>query len=263
MKAIRLRTEYLYNPIGIDIVKPRLFWSCEGGVTQTAYQITAECDGKNIWDSGKTKSSRMTHIPYGGSLTSRNRIEWRVRLWDENDIEGEWSECAVFEMGLLNASDWRAQWITGNYKPDKKRRYPVDCFRKAFNAQKIVKARLYAAACGIYEGCLNGKRIGNFVLAPGHTDYRKRIQYQTYDVTDLLLDGENRFIIAPKPGGHFTHAELSYQSVYGKVGCRWEKQSDKYVYNITVPANTTAAMTLPHGTVQTLTAGTYIFEEAL
>lgn len=191
MKAIRLRTEYLHNPIGIDIAKPRLFWSCEGGITQTAYQITAECDGKTVWDSGKTESSQMTHIPYDSVLNSRDRIEWRVRLWDENGNEGGRSETAVFEMGLLAPSDWKANWITGNYVPDKNRRYPVDCFRKSFEAKKIVKARLYAAACGIYEGCLNGKRIGNFVLAPGHTDYRKRIQYQTYDVTDLLIEGKN------------------------------------------------------------------------
>lgn len=191
MKAIRLRTEYLNNPIGIDIEHPRLFWNCEGGVIQTAYQIIAECGGKIAWDSGKVESGQMTHIPYGGKLTSRIRVEWKVRIWDENDVQGDWSEPAVFEIGLLHVSDWKAKWITGNYQVDKKRRYPVDCFRKTFDIKNIVKARIYATACGIYEGCLNGKRIGDFILAPGHTDYRKRIQYQTYDVTDMLLDGEN------------------------------------------------------------------------
>lgn len=191
MKAIRLRTEYLNNPIGIDLVKPRLFWNCEGGVTQTAYQIIARCEGETVWDSGKVSASKMTHVPYGGKLISRTCVEWRVRLWDERDEPGGWSEPAVFEMGLLRACDWKAQWITGNYRVNKKQRYPVDCFRKIFHAENIVKARLYATACGLYEGCLNGKRIGDFILAPGHTDYRKRIQYQTYDVTDLLLDGAN------------------------------------------------------------------------
>lgn len=191
MKAIRLRTEYLTNPIGIDIPHPRLFWSCEGGITQTAYQIVAESDDGVCWDSGKVESSRMTHIPYGGTLSSRMRVTWKVRLWDENGAEGEWSEPAVFEMGLLAPSDWKARWITGDYKVDKKQRYPVDCFRRTFPAKGIVKARLYAAACGVYEGTLNGKRIGNFILAPGHTDYAKRIQYQTYDVLPLLQEGEN------------------------------------------------------------------------
>lgn len=191
MKAIRLQTEYLNNPLGIDVAAPRLFWNCEGGTTQTAYQITAVSEGKTLWDSGKTASSQMTHIPYAGELASRARVEWRVRLWDENNIPGEWSDTAVFEMGLLTPSDWTAQWITGSYTVKKKQRYPVDCFRKGFVAKGIRKARLYITACGIYEGCLNGQRIGNFILAPGHTDYRKRIQYQTYDVLSLLREGEN------------------------------------------------------------------------
>lgn len=194
MQAIRLRTEYLYNPIGIDMANPRLFWNCEGGMIQTAYQIIAECGGKTVWDSGRVESSQMTHIPYGKKLTSRTRIEWQVRLWDENNVPGDWSERAVFEMGLLHASDWKARWIAGNYRVDKRRRYPVDCFCKTFETRNIIKARLYVTACGLYEGDLNGKRIGNFVLAPGHTDYRKRIQYQTYDVTDLLLDGKNELV---------------------------------------------------------------------
>lgn len=191
MRAIRLKTEYLKDPLGIDITPPRLFWNCEGGVKQAAYQIVAETDGSVAWDSGKVESDRMTHIPYGGTPTSRTRVEWKVRLWDENGVEGPWSEPAVFEMGLLSPADWTAKWITGGYAVNKKLRYGVDCFRKTFEARNIVKARLYVTACGLYEGRLNGERIGNFVLAPGHTDYKKRIQYQTYDVTELLRVGAN------------------------------------------------------------------------
>ncbi len=191
MRAIRLKTEYLKDPVGIDAAHPRLFWSCEGGERQTAYQIVAETDGAAAWDSGKVEGAQMTHIPYGGALTSRTRVEWKVRLWDENGEEGPWSEPAVFEMGLLNCSEWTAQWITGDYVVNKKQRYPVDCFRKTFETGTAVKARLYVTACGLYEGRLNGKRIGDFVLAPGHTDYTKRIQYQTYDVLSLLKQGEN------------------------------------------------------------------------
>ncbi len=183
MKAIRLRTEYLCDPIGIDIQKPRLHWNCEGGRKQTAYQIRCA-----QWDSGKVASSAMQAV-YPHTLASREKITWRVRLWDEEDTPGDWSE-ATFEMGLLAADDWKAQWITGNYKVGKKQRHPVDCFRKTF-AAPAGSARLYITACGLYEATLNGKRVGDFVLAPGHTDYRKRISYQTYDVTDLLLPGEN------------------------------------------------------------------------
>ncbi|MGN1002178.1 MAG: family 78 glycoside hydrolase catalytic domain, partial [Oscillospiraceae bacterium] len=188
----KLRTEYLKNPLGIDIAQPWLFWNCEGGVTQAAWQILCrDEEGHTLWDSGKTPGSVMRAQYAGEALKSRSRVLWRVRLWDENDRPGDWSEEASFELGLLDPSDWQAKWITGNYKVNKKQRYPVDCFRKVFSAGAVKKARLYATACGVYEGRLNGKRIGDFILAPGITDYRKRVQVQSYDVTTLLQEGEN------------------------------------------------------------------------
>ena len=189
MKAIRLRTEYLKSPLGIDIENPRLMWNCEGGAAQTAYQIVTE-----KWDSGKVESASMRAV-YPKELKSRERVNWRVRLWDENGFPGEWSE-SCFEMGLLDPGDWRAEWITGNYTVHKKERYPVDCFRKIFTLKHPVgTARLYITACGLYEAKLNGTRIGSFVFAPGYTDYRKRVQVQTYDVTDLCRDGENELTV--------------------------------------------------------------------
>ena len=185
MNAIRLRTEYLENPLGIDICHPRLQWICEGGQRQTAFQIVTE-----KWDSGKVSSSSM-HADYPKELTDRERVNWKIRLWDENDEPGDWSE-AFFETGI---SEWNAKWITGNYAPKKKKRYPVDCFRKAFSAESVKQAWLYISACGEYETRINGKRVGNFILAPGSTDYRKRIQYQTYDVTELIRNGENTITV--------------------------------------------------------------------
>lgn len=192
MNAVNLKTEYLKNPLGIDITAPRLFWNCDGGVAQTAYQVVCRDEnGKILWDSGKISGSAMRVQYAGDKLKSRSRVLWQVRLWDENGQPGEWSENASFELGLLDPSDWQAVWITGNYRVNKKRRYPVDCFRKVFSVAAVKKARLYATACGVYEGKLNGKRIGDFILAPGITDYRKRVQYQTYDVTELLQSGGN------------------------------------------------------------------------
>ena len=190
MKAINLKCEYLINPIGIDIQNPRLMWNCDGGIKQTAYHIIAKSDEKIVWDSGKVNSSSM-YAEYPYKLKSRERVEWTVTLWDENNREGEPSETAYFETGLLAASDFTAKWISGNYRVNKKKRYPVDCFKKQFTAQNIAKARLYITACGLYEAKINGQRVGNFVLTPGHTDYTKRIQLQTYDVAKLLKNGEN------------------------------------------------------------------------
>ena len=189
MYAIRLRTEYLKNPVGIDLQNPRLMWNCADGLHQTACQVMTD-----TWDSGKVVSSSM-QMTYPLPLTSRERVSWRVRLWDENDTPGPWSEPAFFEMGLLEASDWKARWISGDYKPDPKKRYPVDCFRRVFQVESIKKARLYITACGLYEARLNGRPVGDHVLAPGHTDYRKRVQYQTYDVTSLLAEGRNEITV--------------------------------------------------------------------
>lgn len=191
MNAICLRTEYLKDPVGIDIDCPRLFWNCQGGTVQTAYQILAIDDGGNLlWDSGRVESASMGAGWGGTPVPARTAVTWRVRIWDENGEPGEWAE-GRFETGLPKGKAWAAKWIAGEYPVNKRRRYPVDCFRKVFTASNVKKARLYITACGLYEARLNGARVGDFVLAPGHTDYRKRVQYQTYDVTGLLAEGEN------------------------------------------------------------------------
>ncbi len=197
MRAVRLKTEYLYDPTGIDMVRPRLFWNCEEGIRQRAYEIRAfDPDGRCLWDSGKVEEDGM-RVRYGGKpCKSRDKVLWHVRLWDENDQPGPWSRMASFEMGLLAPEDWKGIWITGNYRPRRHRRYPVDWFCREFHLAGVKKARLYITACGVYEARLNGARVGNFILAPGITDYSKRIQYQTYDVTNLIKTGINKLTVA-------------------------------------------------------------------
>jgi alpha-L-rhamnosidase len=123
-------------------------------------------------------------------------------------VEGE-KISSWFEIGLLKAEDWRAQWIAGDYKPKKNTRYPVDCFRKIFFISKAVThARLYITSCGLYEARLNGERIGSFVLAPGSTDYRYRLQYQVYALTETIAQGENKLEIQLADGWY-----------RGSIGC--------------------------------------------
>lgn len=177
MKAINIKTEYLKNPLCIDIDNPRIMWNCEGGITQTAYRIATD-----EWDSGKVKSRSM-HGTVPVVFKRGKRVNFKIKLWDEKDCEGEWSEECFFEYGIKN---WSGEWITGNYTVDKSKRYPVDCFLKKFAVKKeVVKARLYITACGIYCATLNGEKF-SMPLAPGITDYNKRIQYQTYDITSML-----------------------------------------------------------------------------
>lgn len=195
MRATCLKTEHLVNPMGIDIRRPCLSWNCDGGIKQTAYEISAETvseDGMRIevWNSGKTATDVMqAYIDM--ELKSRQHIWWRIRLWDEKGEPGEWSPSAEFEMGLLDSKDFQAEWINPELECDAEIHKPVSILRKVFDASKGKQARLYITCHGLYEAWLNGKRVGNFVLAPGSYTYDKQLAYQTYDVTEFLNDGEN------------------------------------------------------------------------
>lgn len=216
MKAINLRTDYVKEPIGLGNPVPRFYWNCEGGMEQSAYRILCKREEETIWDSGRVLSSAMTHILYEGkALRSRDRVTWSVQLWDGQECAGEVSE-SWFETGLLEESDWKAEWISGDYKPNKKKRYPVDCFRRKFQtAGKVKSARLYASARGVYDVTIGGRRVEEFILAPGMTDYRKRIQYQTYDVTEYL-SGDNMLELRLADGWYRgSTAAYGVTNVYG------------------------------------------------
>lgn len=117
-----LKCEYRINPLGIDVVNPRLSWaleSTERGTVQAAYQILVSSsedalahDKGDLWDSGKVESDQSIHIAYAGTpLTSRRRCFWKVRTWGNHGKASNWSKPASWTMGLLNASDWKAKWI--------------------------------------------------------------------------------------------------------------------------------------------------------
>lgn len=213
MKAIDLRTEYLYDPIGLGEINPRLYWRCEGGLSQTCYEIKGTVDTKPF-ESAKVFSSSMTHIPFPVSVSSRSEVQWCVRLYDENAQAGPWSEPAHFEMGLLSPSDWSALWITSPEKRQKEDAMKLSLFRKIFSSSlPLKKARLYVTSFGIYEAQINGKKVGDCVLSPGSTDFRKRIHYQTYDVTSYIKAGENEIVISVAPGWLYSHksqTDISY-----------------------------------------------------
>ena len=188
MKINNIRVEYLDNPIGIDITSPRVRWTLEDVKHQTKFEIIYSTNGNE--SKVISKETDEMFYDFEESFNSRDIVSFKVKVFDQNNNSIE-SEEHHFEIGLLNKSDWSSKWITGNYHPHKPNRYPVDYFLKTFDVKSIKKARLYISACGIYEAHLNNQRVGSFVLAPGSTDYNKRIQYQTYDVTSLLKVGEN------------------------------------------------------------------------
>ncbi len=186
-----LRCEYKPNPLGIDTPEPRLSWvltAPERSAVQTAYQIMA-----GDWDSGKIASAQSVHVSYAGpALVSGQRVEWKVRVWDGSGEASEWSEPAFWQMGLLSPSDWTARWISLPPTRPLTDQNPPACLRCVFGTVKpLTRATVYATARGIYTLHLNGQRVGDASFAPGWTDYAKRIQYQTYDVTEMLQIGDN------------------------------------------------------------------------
>ncbi|MDE7187974.1 MAG: glycoside hydrolase family 78 protein [Lachnospiraceae bacterium] len=190
MKAINLKTEHLTDPVGIDISKPYLSWTCEDGITQTAYEIEATEDGNLLWSSGRVSGSQM-HAILEQELRSRQRVSWRVRLWDEAGRAGTWSKPAVFETGIMDKTLFKAAWINPELVCDPETHKPASYLRRSFHAEKGKAARLYITCHGLYEAYINGKRVGEFVLAPGCYNYDRKVAYQTYDVTELVKDGEN------------------------------------------------------------------------
>ncbi len=197
-----LRTEQLKNPAGIDVRQPRLSWrieSDERNVIQTAYHILVASSpelleqGKgDIWDSGKIESDASQWIVYQGKPLKRNApYYWKVKI-DTNKGTTDWSAPAFWTTGLFNEADWQGQWIgLDNAAPGDSEtqwsRLAARYLRKEFTLKKEVKrATVHIAGMGLYELFINGQRIGNQVLAPAPTDYRKTILYNTYDVTSLL-----------------------------------------------------------------------------
>jgi alpha-L-rhamnosidase len=202
LSVTHLTTEDQVDPICIDAVTPRFSWHVDAAgrrnVLQTAYEIRVTTysylkKGKHdAWNSGKVASDQSVFVPYGGeALTSAKRYYWRVRIWDNTGKASEWSAPASWQMGLIAPADWTAQWITPGYKEDSVLR-PSPLFRKEFEiTKKVASATVYVTAHGLYTAEINGKKVGDAYLTPGWTSYNKRLQYQAYDVTDMLKEGKN------------------------------------------------------------------------
>jgi alpha-L-rhamnosidase len=378
IRPVHLRCEYRTNPLGIGETKPRLSWKLEStqrGALQAAYQILAantadelRANRGTLWDSGKIASDQSLHIVYAGkNLGSRQRVWWKVRVWERASGRMTESQPAFWEMGLLQASDWKGQWIgrlgrekeenvldvqwiwfpEGNPRANApqgtryfRRNFPIASLAKiksvdlymtadntfvaslngkrvgsgetwqamnhiplteqvnqgenaltvaAYNhdgpaglaglikvtlddgsviryptnfqwsaaktenekgekamelgaigiapwqipnlnaipppnpylrkslilSKPVRRARIYASALGLYQLRLNGARVGKDHLTPGWTDYNKRVQYQTYDVTAQLKQGENVVGLILGDGWYCGHVGLTGRKNYG------------------------------------------------
>ncbi len=201
----------------------------ERGQLQTAYQIRVatskeKLERPDLWDSGKTESAGSNRVEYAGkTLQSRAECWWQVRVWDKSGKVSGWSEPAFWRMGILNQNEWKAQWIGAPWEGEehlKRPDYPGQKFddfgpaapllRKTFTVEKQVKnAVAFVTGLGYFEFYVNGQKAGNDVLVPNITNYGRRpllgemsinvednfagykVMYLAYDVTSLLIKGEN------------------------------------------------------------------------
>ncbi|VAX28017.1 alpha-L-rhamnosidase, partial [hydrothermal vent metagenome] len=221
IEVVNLRCEYLENPLGIDIVAPRLDWQLKtekNNVTQKAYQILVSSDATklennigDLWDTKKVISDQSIQIVYEGiKLKSRQKVFWKVRIWDEENEVSEWSKMASWEMALLSESDWKAKWIGKGELPNGKfgQKNPTSYFRKEFIVKNDIKnARAYISGIGYYELYINGKKVEDHVLSPNQTNYDNRpnkfftdkrignmstrVLYETFDISQYLQQGDN------------------------------------------------------------------------
>ncbi|MFA5327895.1 MAG: family 78 glycoside hydrolase catalytic domain [Prolixibacteraceae bacterium] len=214
--------EYAENPISVNSKHPRFSWivsSSGRNQTQSVYKImlaTSEYrlnnDQPDLWDSGKINSDETIQHEYPkDDIRSHSAYFWKVIIWDEKGNKYE-SQVAKFETALLSPDDWQAAWI-GNGPASVK--LPAQGFYKDVKEQlpgkdsivhdgrslllrhevdlknKIKSARAYITGLGYYEFFINGKRVGDRVLAPAKTPYHKYVLYNTFDVTELLKQGKN------------------------------------------------------------------------
>lgn len=195
LKLYDLTIEYKREPLGLDEVQPRFSWKLDTdrtGTVQTAYRIKVQRGGETVWDSGKTESAQSILVEYLGlNLEPRTEYTWNVTVWDNHGEES----CAEsrFETGLLcgDAFEGKARWIT--HTLDKTSPVSPVLYREFTVSGPVAKARLYATALGMYEAEINGEKVDDTYFAPGWTNYRKRLQYQTYAVP--LREGLNRLTL--------------------------------------------------------------------
>ncbi len=273
------RCEYHENPLAIGTTVPRFSWklkptdSKSRDLVQTAYeiQVAREADGftgKLLWSSGKVASTATSQLAYAGEpLASRDRLQWRVRVWDGGDSVSDWSQTATFGIGLLQMEDWSALWISakddqafttsenvqnfiGDPKRGKLRLTPAKYFRKEFIAPKVVRATLHATALGVYTIEMNGKRISDERLAPGWTSYHRRIHSQTYDVTALVKDGNNAIGATLADGWYSGYC--AYGLLTGQEGLV-PGVDGRYYYGVSPAVRVQLELELSDGTRQTIT----------
>ncbi len=209
IKPQNLLCEYQPAPAGVDEPKPRFSWTLSAekpdafGQKQTAYRIIVANSNKsikknegNVWNSGWVTSHRMQLIEYQGKpLQSDRTYHWRVQVRDEKGNVSAWSPPSQFSTGILLPKEWSAKWIGSHevYNPNHPECNLYDPWlRKTITLQQLPgRATLFVASVGYHELYVNGRKIGEEVLAPNVSDHTTRARYIAYDISNALRKGSN------------------------------------------------------------------------
>ncbi|MFA6834021.1 MAG: family 78 glycoside hydrolase catalytic domain [Bacteroidaceae bacterium] len=177
-----LRTEYLNEPLGIELTTPRFTWEYEG-------KSSSFSPDKHEIHIGTNPNELIIYDPNTYLFKSHTKYYWKVFVWNKEEEKPIESNIASFETGKLNTSDWKAKWIRDQHTQDYE---PAPLFRKEFDIDKeISQARLYIASAGYHLIHINGERVGDHYLDPGYTHFDKRILYVTHDITHHVKKGSN------------------------------------------------------------------------
>jgi len=213
LRVYDLKCENLQNPLGIDKTVPRFSWkvkSIKEGIKQKAYQVLVASDSKllqkdqgDLWNSQGIDSPESVLVSYKGSaLLSGMNYYWKVRVWDEEGNVSPWSSAASFSVGLLQKEDWKAVYI--GFPTDSGYR---ECpqLKKTFEVkQKKEKLLLHVNSLGYHEVYVNGKKVGDGVLAPAVSQFDKRSLVLTYDISPLVKIGQNDLMLWLAAGWYTT-----------------------------------------------------------
>ena len=220
----RLQVEHLQEALGIGVEQPRLSWLIQTetkGWYQKGYEIEIyDADGKLTEQTGYIESDQSILVAWPfAPLSSCQRVSVRVRVWGADEQVSDWSKSASIEAGLLHSEDWHAQFITPDWDEDTTRSNPAPYLRRAFELRTgIASARLYISSLGLYEAELNGQVVVNQVFSPGWTVYDEHLRYQTFDVTEMLNEGNN--VIGATLGDGWFRGRIGFgggqRNIYGK-----------------------------------------------
>ena len=212
MKIQRMKTNRIVNPLGFDLKTPHVSWTVTD--TEAKKQLWARVEVSKtedfadvIFDTGACKTASSLGVPVEIALEPRTRYFWRVTVMGDNG-ETATSDTAWFETAKLD-EPFTAQRISPCLAPD-----TAPYMRRAFEITgEVLSARAYFTGLGIYELYLNGEKANDEYLVPGCTAYDSWIQYQTYDVTDLLHTGEN--VIGAILGNGWAKGRFGFDGVVG------------------------------------------------